>query len=139
MLHTEMRGASAGSRSQTWLLARCAVVLLAAATPLVSSASAAVAQSDFIVVLRPGHSDVAATASELSSSVGGSVDDVYEHAVKGFVVTATDAVAAALARNPNVAYVERDRAVTIETQSTPTGARRTFASSNPFMLSLIHI
>ena len=131
MLHTEMRGASAGSRSQTWLLARCAVVLLAAATPLVSSASAAVPQSDFIVVLRPGHNDVAATASELSSSVGGEVDDVYEHAVKGFVVTATDAVAAALARDPNVAYVERDRAVTIDAQSTPTGVRRMFASSNP--------
>ena len=82
-------------------------------------------------MLRPGHNNAAATASTLSSSIGGEVDDVYEHAVKGFLVTATDAVAAALARDPNVAYVERDRAVTIDTQSTPTGVQRTLASSNP--------
>ncbi len=82
-------------------------------------------------MLRPGHNNAAATASTLSSSVGGEVDDVYEHAVKGFVVTATDAVAAALARDPNVAYVERDRLVMIDTQSTPTGVQRTLASSNP--------
>jgi len=112
-------------------LASCIALLLASATPIVSSASAALPRSDFIVVLRPGHSSAAVTASTLSSSIGGEVDDVYEHAVKGFVVTATDAVAAALARDPNVAYVERDRVVMIDAQSTPTGVGRTFASSNP--------
>jgi subtilisin family serine protease len=84
----------------------------------------------YIVVLTPGVSNVPAAAAALARSAGGQVGHVYEHALKGFSLTAAPAAAAGLARNPLVAYVEPDRVVTIAEQSMPTGIRRTFADTN---------
>ena len=109
-----------------------ATLLLGLTGPVTSSASAVnPPQSNFIVVLRSGSDDVQGTAAELAMSMGGEVGFVYETAVEGFSMTATAAEAAALSRDPSVAYVERDRPVTLDAQSIPTGIARSFASANP--------
>lgn len=96
-----------------------------------SSADAEAPRSSFIVVLRPTSADVATTASGLAASARGELGFVYQHAIQGFSITASDAAAAALARNPQVAYVERDQQVTLAAQDLPTGIQRIFAKDNP--------
>jgi subtilisin family serine protease len=84
----------------------------------------------YIVVLTPAAADIPAAAAALARSAGGQVGHVYEHALKGFSLTAAPAAAAGLARNPLVAYVEPDRVVTLAAQETPTGIQRAFAAAN---------
>lgn len=110
-------------------------VFLAAAMVmgLVSVASAsprATTRGSFIVVLQPGTADVTAVAAGLAASARGEVGFVYEHAIKGFSITVSDAGAAALARNPRVAYVEADQKVALAAQDSPTGIDRIFATAN---------
>ncbi len=67
----------------------------------------------YIVVLRDVAHDVPGLARGMAAASGGRVDHVYEAALKGFSITVgSDAAAAALARNPNVAYVEQDQEMT---------------------------
>ena len=47
-------------------------------------------------------------ADALARQHGGRVEHVYEHAIRGFAITASATAAAALARNPRVRYVEQD-------------------------------
>jgi subtilisin len=109
-----------------------AATLLAMTLPAwTSAADAAPPRSSFIVVLRPTTADVATTASGMAASARGELGFVYQHAIQGFSITASDAAAAALARNPRVAYVERDQQVTLEAQDVPTGIQRIFADGNP--------
>jgi subtilisin len=88
------------------------------------------AQQSFVVVLQPGTSNVPAVAAELARAAGGRLGHVYQHSIEGFSVSASPAAAAALARNPRVAYVEADREFTTAAQETPTGISRIFADSN---------
>ncbi len=94
------------------------------------ASSQANAESSFIVVLRPSGNDVDTVAANLSDSVTADLAAVYDTALDGFSMTATDQEAAALARNPLVAYVERDLMVTVDVQDTPTGMSRSFAAGN---------
>jgi subtilisin family serine protease len=107
--------------------------LLTAAVPVVGSlADAAPAtESGFIVVLEPSSVDVDVTAAQVAATVGEQVDSVYEYALDGFSVTATEAEAAALANNPLVAYVEPNVPFTVEAQTVSTGASRVGAATNP--------
>ena len=109
-----------------------AVGLAAALTApgLVTGAEAASPHSTFIVVLQPGTSDVAGVAAGLARSARGEVGFIYENALQGFSITASDAAAMALERNPNVAFVERDQQVDLAVQETPTGIDRVFATAN---------
>ncbi|HEX8501556.1 MAG TPA: S8 family peptidase [Pyrinomonadaceae bacterium] len=69
----------------------------------------------YIVVLNedvPGAS-VEAVAHHLASAHGGEISHVYTHALKGFAVRLPEMAAAALARNPQVAYVEEEGVGTI--------------------------
>jgi subtilisin family serine protease len=67
----------------------------------------------YIVVLRDDVPDVRGAARQLAAAHGGSVRFVYEHAIRGFSVANLPApAAAALERNPNVAYVEPDQVIT---------------------------
>jgi subtilisin family serine protease len=66
--------------------------------------------------LRP---TVAAAAHDLAQAHGGSLTHVYQHALEGFSVKLTAAEAAQLARNPQVAYVERDQIVHAVASQTP--------------------
>lgn len=112
-------------------------VFLAAAMVmgLVSVASASpgrATRSSYIVVLQPGTAGVPGVAAGLAASVRGEVGFVYENAIEGFSITVSAAAAAALARNPRVAYVEADQQVTLAatTQVVPTGIDRIFATGN---------
>jgi subtilisin len=95
-----------------------------------SASPGAATRSSFIVVLQPGTADVPGVAADLAASVLGEVGFVYEHAIEGFSITASDAAALALARNPRVVYVERDQEVTLAAQEVPTGIDRISANGN---------
>ena len=64
---------------------------------------------EYIVVFRPGVQDAPGLARRLAGEHGGTVRFTYGAALKGFAVSLPDQAAAALARNPNVAYVEPDQ------------------------------
>ncbi len=75
----------------------------------------------YIVVFNDGVADAPGLARRLAQQQGGEVFYTYEHAIKGFAFRGSDQVAAALARNPNVAYVEQDQVMrAIATQSNAT-------------------
>ncbi len=74
----------------------------------------------YIVVFKDDVRDVENTARRLAGAQGGRVGFVYQHAIKGFSVNLNAQAAAALGRNPNVAYVEQDQEVTLS--ATQTGA-----------------
>ena len=63
----------------------------------------------YVVVFRAEVRDVPGLARQLAAAHGGSPRFVYEHALKGFAARLPEAAAAALVRNPNVAYVEQDQ------------------------------
>ncbi len=110
-------------------LLTAALVALVGPSVALPGAAAPTDVQPYIVVLKPAAADVPAAAAALARSAGGKVGHVYEHALKGFSLTAAPAAAAALARNPLVAYVEPDRLVTLEAQEMPTGIERTFADA----------
>ena len=87
-------------------------------------------QQSYIVVLDAGTQNVPAVAENLASAHSGHLGYVYEHALKGFSISLTPQAAAALARNPRVAYIETNDVVSIDAQTTPTGIQRIFADDN---------
>ncbi len=82
------------------------------------------------VALLAGEESVAAVASEASAAYDGEVGFVYQHALRGFSMAMSASQAAALAREPGVAYVQMDRVHSISAQDEPTGIRRIFADTN---------
>jgi subtilisin family serine protease len=118
------------SRRFTAIAAGASLALgLGVAATGTGSAGAAEVQS-YIVVLERGTPDVAGVAARAARAHGGQVGFVYEHALQGFSMRMSPQAAAALARNPNVAYVETDDPVSIDVQETPTGIQRIFADGN---------
>jgi subtilisin family serine protease len=53
---------------------------------------------------------------------GGQINFIYSNAIKGFAATLPSAALAALSRNPSVAYIEQDTAVSLNAVITQTGA-----------------
>ncbi|MFL5348641.1 MAG: S8 family peptidase [Hyalangium sp.] len=92
---------------------------------------------EYIVVLKEkparGLTAMSAVAAGLVQQHGGKVAETYEHALRGFMMRATEAQARALANNPNVAYVEENGVVELATtQPSPTwGLDRTDQDSLP--------
>jgi subtilisin family serine protease len=89
-------------------------------------ANAARIPGQYIVVLRDGMASAPAVpgggiaspqavADALAQQHGGRVLHVYTSALSGFVARIPDEAVAALARSPNVDYVEQDQVVTLET------------------------
>ncbi len=73
---------------------------------------------EYIVVFRPTVTNPAALAAQLVRVQGGTLRFTYTSALKGFAAKLPAAAAAALAHNPNVAYVEPDQVYGIDvTQS----------------------
>ena len=107
-----------------------AAALVGGLTTVASASPDKSTRNSYIVVLQPGTTDVPGVANGLAASVRGKVDFVYEHALEGFSIRVPESAAAALARNPRVAYVELDRKVTLAAQDTPTGIDRIFATDN---------
>lgn len=84
--------------------------LLAPAGSLQSAAPAgAVIPDQYIVVFKNDVTDVPGLARALAAQAGGSPRYTYTSAIKGFAATMNGQAAAALARNPNVEYVEQDQ------------------------------
>jgi subtilisin family serine protease len=86
-----------------------------------SDADAELIPGQYIVVFNDRARDIPGLARQLTAAHGGSLLYTYTRAVRGFAVQLPARAAAALARNPNVAYVEQDqvaRAVTTESNAT---------------------
>ena len=84
----------------------------------------------FVVVLdesvrRPG--DVAV---EHRQEYGGTVHHIYDSALNGYAAELPEDAVAAIARDPRVLFVERDRSVSALGQTVPTGIRRIAAPAN---------
>ena len=87
----------------------------------VSVATARAVPGQYIVVFKNEVADPATLAQTLVRAHGAAHRFTYTHAIKGFAAAMSDAAAAALARNPQVAYVEQDQvmeAVTTEANAT---------------------
>lgn len=100
------------------LFAACADQPTAPSADAANPAAAALPQSasagekipgQYIVVFNDDAADVAGLAAQLAGMAGGQVFHIYTAAIKGFAIRIPDAAASALARNPNVAYVEQDQ------------------------------
>src|SRR5438105_6379398 len=75
----------------------------------------------YIVVFKSDVVDPATLAQTLVRAHGATHRFTYTHALKGFAASMSDVAAVALARNPQVAYVEQDQvvhAITTETNAT---------------------
>ena len=89
--------------------------------PIVASRASAPIPEQYIVVFRPGVTDVRGQAGRLAAQVGGRLTQVYSHALEGMALRLPDAAVAALRANPNVAFVEQDQvvhAIATETNAT---------------------
>jgi subtilisin len=117
---------------------RIAVALLAALTALTvtavavpsGAAAASLAKGRYVVVFEqeraPGK-----FAKALGGKLGFQVEHSYKHALDGFAAAMSAADAEALAANPAVASVERDRVVHATAQAVPTGINRVDADLSP--------
>jgi subtilisin len=105
-----------------------AAALLALA---ISPVTAQEALQSYIVVLSPGTANVPEVAAEVARAYGGAPGFIYQHALKGFSITASPQVATAIASSPLVAYVEKDMPRSIYAQTVPTGIQRIFATATP--------
>jgi subtilisin family serine protease len=115
-------------------VATAAAVLALGATPALAGTptapAAAGATTGYVVVLRDGAVSTAA-ASDQARRLGASVTAVYGHALNGYAATMTEAAAKRLAADPSVAWVEPDRVVRADAQTTPTGVDRVDAELSP--------
>lgn len=85
-----------------------------------SRQSMAAANIASIVVFKDDVADAPGLARELTRAYGVSPRFTYSAAIKGFAAVLPQAALDALARNPNVAYVERDVVATASASGTRT-------------------
>ena len=71
----------------------------------------------YIVVFKDSVGDPAAATANAMRGVGGQVHHTYAQAIKGFAATIPDAALQGISNNPNVAYIERDRTVSLNQAS----------------------
>jgi subtilisin family serine protease len=76
-------------------------------------------QGQYIVVFRDEVTDVRGKAAEKARGVGAGVAVVYERALRGFAGPMSDAAAARLRGDPEVAYVEQDQVVSSDATTQP--------------------
>ncbi|HUH12939.1 MAG TPA: S8 family serine peptidase, partial [Longimicrobiales bacterium] len=75
------------------------------------SYSQSAAASDWIVVFNGNVADAPGLARELVAAHDGTLRFTYEHALRGFAASLSEAAARSIGNNPNVAYVEADQPV----------------------------
>ena len=124
-----MRRLAAAALAVTTVLGLGATAVTADAAPT-SSASSGGATAPYIVVLNDS-ADAQAVAQAQASRFGLEVGHVYTHALQGYSATMTPAVAQALEALPGVTWVQVDRPVSIDAQTTPTGINRANADASP--------
>ncbi|MFZ5824517.1 MAG: S8 family serine peptidase [Bacillota bacterium] len=107
------------------------LVLVSSGSSLAAQAGAReTASGSYIVVFRSEVADAPSLARDLTNRHGVSPSFVYQHALKGFAFRGPEAAAQAMARNPNVAYVEPDGVLYALGQTVPTGVKRMDAHLN---------
>ncbi|MGH7522104.1 MAG: S8 family peptidase [Gemmatimonadales bacterium] len=84
----------------------------------ISAKRSAAVPGEYIVVFRPQVSNPAAVAAQLIHAHGGTLRFTYTSAIKGFAAKLPPAAVEALARNPNVAYVEPDQEYRVDVTQT---------------------
>lgn len=113
------------TRSRTLLVALSGVLALAGCDAATDSAPAPSADArtvgSYIVVFKDGTGPARALAQRLAQDQGAGLTHVYENTIRGFAAQLSPQAAAALARNPNVAYVEADQTVTLARPGTGGG------------------
>ena len=124
-----MRRLAAAALAVTTVLGLGATAVTADAAPT-SSASSGAAAAPYIVVLNDS-ADAQAVAQAQASRFGLDLGHVYTHALQGYSATMTPAVAQALEALPGVKWVQVDRPVSIDAQTTPTGINRANADASP--------
>jgi subtilisin family serine protease len=78
----------------------------------------------YIVVFKDTVADPAGKARGLAAQHGLTLLQTYSHALKGFAAVVPPARLARLQADPDVAYINQDQVVTIDTQTLPTGINR---------------
>jgi len=73
----------------------------------------------YIVVLKQGASRAADVAQSMARSYNGDLEHVYERALNGFAVQMSDKDVMALARHPEVDFVEADQTMSIKAVQSP--------------------
>ena len=127
------RSLAAAAFAGTLALAGCDAVGPDTADASLADARSGVAES-YIVVFKDGTPRARALADQLA---GGAAEHVYERVLKGFSGRFSPQAAAALARNPNVAYVEKDQIATLAPPSKgPKGGGGT-SQSKPYGISRV--
>ncbi|GAA2721803.1 S8 family serine peptidase [Actinocorallia aurantiaca] len=106
------------------------VLATAVLAALVSPAVRADPPTGYIVVLKKG-SDSASIAQQHSGEYKAEVLYTYGHALHGYAAAMTTDVAGKLAKDPRVRFVQPDRSVRLEAQTTPTGVDRVDAEASP--------
>jgi subtilisin len=91
---------------------------------IASAATAQIIPDQYIVVLNNNAPAPGGVAQGLVNQFGGNVGHVYNNAIKGFSFQGNAIAAAAIARNPNVAYVEADLEAHAVAQTLVTGVDR---------------
>jgi len=101
--------------------AMCAVAAVLAPSASAARDAQEPARSSYIVVFTNDvrSENVPEQAQDLARAHGGSLGYVYQYALKGFSVELTGQAAAALARNPRVAFVEPDQEVAVSATQSP--------------------
>jgi subtilisin family serine protease len=87
-------------------------------------------RGQYIVVFKDEVQDVPGLSKRLTSAHGGSLRHVYSNALKGFAARLPEQAAAALARHPQVSYVEQD-------QLSPPSTIQTLVSGQPWGIDRI--
>jgi subtilisin len=105
-------------------------ILAAAAFAAPAGAKAGGDRERFIVVLEDS-AGPARVAASVDARSGVAVDHVYRHALTGFAGRMPEARAEALSDQRRVDFVQRDRKVSIDAQTTPTGVDRVDADASP--------
>jgi len=86
------------------------------AAPLLRATDPAQSIPDqWIVIFQPGTPDAAHLTDRLVREHGGQLRFKYEHAIQGFAARLPSQAVDALRKNPNILFIEQDRAVTLAT------------------------
>jgi subtilisin len=123
-----MRRLAAAAFAITTTLGLGATAVTADAAPSSHGASSA-APAPYIVVLE-GSADARALAPAQASRLGFDVGHVYTSALQGYSATMSPETAEALEALPSVRWVQADRRVSIDAQTTPTGINRANADAS---------
>ncbi|HLO32542.1 MAG TPA: S8 family serine peptidase [Anaerolineales bacterium] len=88
--------------------------------PILGADSSTAIPGRYIIVFQPGTpaAEVSA-AAENARGRGGQVDFVYEAALVGFAGSFPEPALAGLSHNPNVAFIEADQEITLDTSQSP--------------------